>query len=387
MARETNNQGYIDAQAYASDPSNTEVPDSSRQEYEIGVNSFNLANQSGITTDDSGNVGIGTSSPQTELHVDGGADANTTFKLTHSSNTDGVELTANGVNGFVTNKKTNGNLSFATENVVRQTIDSSGNIGIGTSSPNALLELGTNTPQIRFTDSANASAYSSILGSDTGSLLMRADESGNGANSVIGFEIDGSRRVTIDSSGILAGSDNSFTNGGPSNRWSVVYAGTGTINTSDERDKTQLDIDAKVLAAVNSISVKAFKWKSAVESKGDSARIHYGVIAQEVKAAFEAQGLVAEDYGVLCYDEWEDEFETKTIEPAVTEQREVTPAVLDDEGNEVESAVFETVEITPEVTEEVLVKAAGNRYGVRYDELYAMKIAALEARITALESA
>ena len=32
--------------------------------------------------------------------------------------------------------------------------------------------------------------------------------------------------------------------------------------------------------------------------------MHIGVIAQEVKAAFEAEGLDAHDYAMLCYDQW-----------------------------------------------------------------------------------
>jgi hypothetical protein len=222
--------------------------------------------------------------------------------------------------------------------------------------------------------------FSGHTGTVSGKIYQ--DISGNSLN----FATNGTTRATIDGSGnLLAGSDNNLTLGGPSNRWSVVYAGTGTINTSDARQKTEVDLNQKVLAAVNSINVKAFKWNDAIESKGDGARIHYGVIAQEVKAAFEAQGLVAEDYGVLCFDEWEDQFETETIEPAVVEKKEVSPAVFDDEGNEVNAAVIEDVIVKPAVTKEVLVKEAGNRYGVRYDELYAMKIAALEARISELE--
>jgi hypothetical protein len=37
--------------------------------------------------------------------------------------------------------------------------------------------------------------------------------------------------------------DNTYSNGTAANRWSVIYAGTGTINTSDARSKQQITTD------------------------------------------------------------------------------------------------------------------------------------------------
>lgn len=103
--------------------------------------------------------------------------------------------------------------------------------------------------------------------------------------------------------------DNTYNLGSGSFRWGTVYAGTGTINTSDENEKTDirpLDYKEKAVALAIKARIKAFKFNDAVEAKGDKARIHVGVMAQDVKAAFEAEGLVAEDYGVFCSDELED---------------------------------------------------------------------------------
>lgn len=132
--------------------------------------------------------------------------------------------------------------------------------------------------------------------------------------------------------GTVPGADNARVLGHPALRWSTVYAGTGAINTSDAREKwgTQ-DIDAAVLRAVRRIDFKQFKFNDAVTKKGAAARWHFGVIAQQVKAAFEAEGLDAFKYGLLCYDEWE-------AQPG---------------------------------------RAAGNRYGVRYEELLCLKLASL----------
>jgi hypothetical protein len=139
-----------------------------------------------------------------------------------------------------------------------------------------------------------------------------------------------------------AATDNAVTLGTPSNRWSVVYAGTGSINTSDEREKQQIqDIDAAALRAWAKVDYCQFKFTDAVEAKADSARWHFGVIAQRVKDAFESEGLDPFAYGVLCYDEWESE--------------------ADESGN--------------------VTREAGNRYGVRYEEALALECAYLRSRL------
>ena len=119
-----------------------------------------------------------------------------------------------------------------------------------------------------------------------------------------------------------------------------MYAVTPSINTSDEREKQEIaildDAEKRTAVALKGL-IKKFKFRDAVAKKGDAARIHIGVIAQEVVAAFQSEGLDPMRYGVVCYDEWD--------------------AKLDEDGGE--------------------VRPAGNRYGVRYEELLAFIISAL----------
>ena len=134
--------------------------------------------------------------------------------------------------------------------------------------------------------------------------------------------------------------DNSTPIGFPGQRWSVVYAATGTINTSDGRDKqdvSNLDAAEQQVALALKGLIKKFRFKDAVESKGNDARIHIGVIVQDVIAAFEAEGLNPMRYGIVCYDKWD--------------------ARQDEDGNE--------------------TMPAGNRYGIRYEELLAFIISTL----------
>jgi hypothetical protein len=101
--------------------------------------------------------------------------------------------------------------------------------------------------------------------------------------------------------------NNAYTLGNGTYRWSEVFAINGTINTSDANAKTQIedlsDAELRVAKSLKGL-IKKFKYKDAVAKKSDNARIHVGVIAQEVKAAFEAEGLDAHRYGMFCEDTW-----------------------------------------------------------------------------------
>ena len=124
--------------------------------------------------------------------------------------------------------------------------------------------------------------------------------------------IYGTVAVRLESSGstiqgFIPDSDNLITLGASSNRWSEVFSTTGTINTSDQNQKQQIrDLSAAEKAVATSLKglIKAFKWNDAVEAKGDAARTHVGVIAQEVEQAFVQNGLDANEYAVFCRDVW-----------------------------------------------------------------------------------
>ena len=135
--------------------------------------------------------------------------------------------------------------------------------------------------------------------------------------------------------------DNALSLGSGALRWTQLFAQTGAINTSDERSKTALvDIEAteKLVALEIKAGIRKFKFKDAVALKGEpEARIHFGVGAQSVKAAFEGHGLNPYDYSLFCYDEWERE--------------------VDAEG--------------------VVLREAGNAFGIRYEELLCFIISAI----------
>ena len=203
----------------------------------------------------------------------------------------------------------------------------------------------------------NSSAINSIIEGNSDSMAVRSNGSTN-----INYELGGSTVVyTMNLSTFSAVDDDARSLGQNGTRWSVVYAATGTISTSDERLKQQVrdinEAEARVAVAAKGL-LKAYKYNDAVETKGDGARWHIGIIAQELKAAFEAEGLDAHEYGMFCWDEWwEAEVwnEDDSLENGGYYQRET----FDLEADAPEGAVRH------------------DRYSIRYEELLAFIIASI----------
>jgi hypothetical protein len=111
----------------------------------------------------------------------------------------------------------------------------------------------------------------------------------------------------FDASGSIApDTDNSANLGSAGHRWSQLYAGTGTINTSGAATKTAVralnDAEIKVAKAL-AADIRLFQFCGAVTKKGaTAARLHTGMIYEDVVAAFAAQGLDPLRYGIVCRD-------------------------------------------------------------------------------------
>lgn len=257
-------------------------------------------------------------------------------------------------------------------------------ISVHTNGDELLLENTSNTGMtIRSSSTGFGSIYvADADAQDVGGLIY------NHSTDTWNMRAAGANRIICAAASFVPAVNSSMTLGGPSNRWTVVYADTATINTSDERSKAQIsDIPDEVLDAWQDVDYQIYKFKSSVEEKGDAARWHFGVIAQRIKSAFEDRGLDAFEYGILCYDEWNDAYETVH---AVVEQ---VPAVYSEDAAGEESVILEEAyEREVEPAHERLVTPAGNRYGVRYEEALTLESALLrrsqkrlEARIKQLE--
>ena len=160
-------------------------------------------------------------------------------------------------------------------------------------------------------------------------------------------------------------------------RFRDIYATNGTISTSDKNEKQNIaSLTSAEITAATAISklFKTFKWKDAVAEKGDNARTHAGVIAQQVETAMSNAGLDASKYAFWCSNTW---WETQT---------EVA-AVEADEENGIEAQDAYTRTDTYQTKEEA-PKGATERteMGVRYHELLAFIGAATEQRLTSIEA-
>lgn len=179
--------------------------------------------------------------------------------------------------------------------------------------------------------------------SDNAAFLEFFSGSGNGAslaNITAGGEL-------VSTSITRPLTDNSVSCGNISFRWTDIFAVSGSVNTSDEREKTEiLDITDNILDAWSSVGFKSYKWIDAVNKKGEEARRHFGLLAQDIIRAFEAKGLDATNYGIVCYDEWDDTY--------------------DDQGN--------------------LVIEAGNRWGIRPDQCLFLESALLRRELNKIKS-
>ena len=190
-----------------------------------------------------------------------------------------------------------------------------------------------------------------------------------------GFRFGSKQILPTNNSGTII--DNDVDLGDVSFRFDDIYATNGTIQTSDENEKQNIaSLTSAEITAATAISklFKTFKWKDKVEAKGDNARTHTGVVAQQVQSAMSDAGLDASKYAFWCSKTWWE----KDVEVAAVEADE-------EKGIEAQDAytstdVYDTKDEAPEGATE------RTRMGVRYPELLAFIGAATEQRLTSIEA-
>ena len=156
--------------------SNTSVPSAGAFIYRPASNTLALGSNSAerLRIDSSGRVGIGTTSPATDIHTVSSSD----HIITHQSTTSGADIRMNFRDSGNTDQGGihylfNGNsLKFITGTSERMRLDNAGNVGIGTTSPAAEIHVEASTPEIRI-KSTNANVSQ---GTEIGRLAIHTSD-------------------------------------------------------------------------------------------------------------------------------------------------------------------------------------------------------------------
>jgi hypothetical protein len=169
-------------------------------------------------------VGIGNTNPSTALDVTGSVTADGLTVGDTSDSQTIIQMLANSTNGantihfgdaasgaasyvgYINYAHDSNSMQFSANGVERLRIDSSGNVGIGTS-PSTKLHVADgadSNAQIRINGSTST-VYSRLYSDNNGVLAIGTDGGNQAANSYMMFEVKGSERLRIDSLGGITG--------------------------------------------------------------------------------------------------------------------------------------------------------------------------------------
>jgi hypothetical protein len=252
-----------------------------------------------LTLDASGNLGIGITTPGQKLHVENSFNGSTWTKISNGNSGTGAaagvlfgtdqgdagalsQNSSNAAYGAAANavrlrNLLNAPITFETNNTERARIDSSGNLGVGTTSPTTKLDVNGNI----FSGTVGSTQRNITLATTGGSVIIVSHST---------VDINGDLYAAFNYNGTQIGS--------------ITQSGTTAVLfnvTSDQRLKENIKDATSSSNLIDAIQVRQYDWKS------DGSHQRYGFIAQElvtvapeaVHAPADSDEMMAVDYSKL----------------------------------------------------------------------------------------
>lgn len=282
--------------------------------FESGNLLFGTANTERMRLNLNGNLGIGLTNPARRLHLHDDF-LMISNGISGMNNTDGLQLGLSASDAQIVNKE-NGNLILSTNDSEKVRIQSNGNVGIGLSSPNSLLQIhnsggGFLRSNAQFTNSSTGNTFSDGLfvglgdpsGIAQGGYIWNYENQPLvfGTNSLTRMMITNDGNVTINNDMSLAAYK--FSVNGNSYLSGDLFVGGTFTNPSDIRFKKNF---AKINNPLdNLLKINGLYYDYDTEkfpNKHFSEKRQIGVIAQEVEKLYpelvqtDANGYKSVDY-------------------------------------------------------------------------------------------
>ena len=112
-----------------------------------------------------------------------------------------------------------------------------------------------------------------------------------------------SPQTTLQVAGVISpATNNTYTLGNATYRFTEVYATNGVINTSDRREKKEIYNTGLGLDFINRLRPVSYRWNTGVDND-----VHYGLIAQEAEQAIAEVGKT-EKTSIVTHDDATDRY-------------------------------------------------------------------------------
>lgn len=223
-----------------------------------GVGGYFETNSGSAALISKGRIGVNIDAPGSDFHIHAAPSfSESNIILTNNSTGTSIlnsgRIRMNGVDMSIVNNSTGTLVLGSDGNNHRIVLENNGNVGIGTGTLNNSEKLTIKQGRIKFDGNTTPSTGTGVFEFATSGYFYFG-------------------------AGLVSNIDNVDPLGRSSNRWTTVYAVNGTINTSDRREKTNIQPLNYGLKQVMSLKPVTYEWKN---NREQGAKI--GFIAQDLQ--------------------------------------------------------------------------------------------------------